>query len=58
MQFGFGFQILLFYNKCTFFNQDIGIQGIQGIKGIKGFHGFQARLGMSILYTYWKKFHR
>ena len=52
MQFGFGFQILLFYNKCTFFNQDIGILGIQGIQGIKGFRGFQARLGISILYTY------
>ena len=31
-----------FYNKCTFFNQDIGILGIQGIEGIEGFHGFQA----------------
>ena len=37
-----------FYNKCTFFNQDIGILGIQGIEGIQGFHGFQALATQSV----------
>ena len=45
MQFWLQISDFAFYNKCTFYNKDIGILGIQGIQS---FHGFQACATQSI----------